>query len=474
MPETGNTANGNSKSKKSFTFPIIISALLGLLVYTNPSLEKYGDFVQQQVVRHSKTPQERIGASLFTAPLIASGVMLVTERTNYFLFSLYETNLEEIGRLRALGILNHFIFLEAPQSLPSKKSSASIPSKIPSPQVPDSTSSSLSSGKVHEPTELEKSHAPKPDSLITGEESSDIIHIDSFLGISSDFKVYAASDPKGVKIVDLEVGQQLPAPIWDRDWGSPRSAAFGKDIVAIVTGGDMFSRSVKVFSRETGELEQNIRGQINGAAFTADGRFLAFTEFRPSDGYYLVLRDIQEKKTVAEWRLGGSGYCSLAVARTHVVAYESDDDQITVIDVKTRRVVETLKSESVRKRKEFARGQMPLAISPTGNLIASAAEDAVVLDDINGRKNIYKLEGHLDIVRAIAFSPNEEIIATSAKDKTVRFWNVKERKEVHSIKNLPTSASELIISPEDKRIAIVYGEDGRGARSAEIRNVELR
>jgi WD40 repeat protein len=236
----------------------------------------------------------------------------------------------------------------------------------------------------------------------------------------------------------------------------------------------MFSRSVKVFSRETGELEQNIRGQINGAAFTADGRFLAFTEFRPSDGYYLVLRDIQEKKTVAEWRLGGSGYCSLAVARTHVVAYESDDDQITVIDVKTRRVVETLKSESVRKRKEFARGQMPLAISPTGNLIASAAEDAVVLDDINGRKNIYKLEGHLDIVRAIAFSPNEEIIATSAKDKTVRFWNVKERKEVHSIKNLPTSASELIISPEDKRIAIVYGEDGRGARSAEIRNVELR
>jgi hypothetical protein len=342
IPETGNTTNGNSKPKKSFAFPIITGALLGLLVYTNPTLEKYGDFVQQQVIRHSKTSKERIGASLFTAPLIASGFMLVTERTDYFFFSIYETNLEEIGRLRALGILNHFIFLESPQSLVSKRSSAPTSSQAPSPQVPDSAFSNLSLGKSNKSPELEKGHAPKPDSKITVEKSSDIVRMGSFLGISSDFKVYATSDSNGVKIVDLEVGQQLTSPIWDQDWGSPRSAAFGEDLIAIVTDGDMSSRSVKVFSRKTGELEQNIRGQINGAAFTADGRFLAITEFRPSNGYYLILRDVQGKKTVAEWRLGSNGYCSLAVAGTHVVAYESNDDQITVIDVKARKVVKTL------------------------------------------------------------------------------------------------------------------------------------
>lgn len=461
----------NSKPKKSFVLPIIISALLGLLVYTNPTLEKYGDFVQQQVIQHSKTSKERIEASLFTAPLMAWGFMFVTERTNYYLFSVYETNLEEIGRLRALGILNNFIFLEIPQSLLSKRSPAPIPSQAP----PFSQVPNLSSGKGDKPTEPRKDRAAKPDSKIAVEKSSDIVRIDSFLGICSDFKAYAVSDTNGVKIVDLETGQQLTSPIWDQDWGRPRLATFGNNLIAIVTERDMSSGSVKVFSRKTGELEQNVRGQIDGAAFTADGRFLAITEFRPGSGYYLVLRDVQGKKTVAEWHLGSNGYCSLAVARKHVAAYETNDERITVVEAETGKTVKTLKSSSFRKRQEFTGGRMPLAISPAGNLIACEAEDAIVLYDMDGRKDIHKLEGHLDIVRAIAFSPNGEIIATSAKDKTIRFWNVREKKESYIIKNLPTSASELIFSPDGKRIAVVYRDDElRGARSAEIRSVELK
>src|SRR5262249_29001237 len=203
--------------------------------------------------------------------------------------------------------------------------------------------------------------------------------------------------------------------------------------------------------------------------------FLAITEFRPGNGYYLVLRDVQGKKMVAEWRLGSNGYCSLAVARKHVAAYEANDDRITVVETETGKAGKTLKYGSFRKRQEFSGARMPLAISPAGNLIACEAEDAVVLYDIDGGKDIHRLEGHLDIVRAIAFSPNGDIVATSAKDKTIRFWNVKEKKEIHTIKNLPSSASELIFSPDGKRIVAVYGDGGfRGARSAEIRSVELK
>lgn len=313
----------------------------------------------------------------------------------------------------------------------------------------------------------------------------DIIRIESFLGISPDFKAYAMSDASGVKVVDLETGKNLASPKWDRDWGTPLSAAFGKDVIAVVTVRDS-SFAVKVFSRKSGELEQNIHGyHIDRAAFTADGRFLAITEFRPDGGflggYHLVLRDIPGKKTVAEVSLGSNGYCSLAVAGQTVAAYESDSGRITVVEAETGKVVKDIKTESFRKRKGFGGGRMPLAISPAGDLIACEAEDTVVLYDIASGKVAHKLEGHLDTVRAVAFSPNGETIASAAKDKTIRFWGVKQGKEVRTIKNLPTSTAELIFPRFDNNSAteLIFSTDGNRiavvspqGRKAEIRSVE--
>jgi hypothetical protein len=296
----------------------------------------------------------------------------------------------------------------------------------------------------------------------------DANRIESFLGISLDFKEYAISDASGVKVVDLQTGKNLASPKWDRDWGVALSVAFGKDSIAVLTGG-----SVKVFSRKTGEFEQNVRGQIDGVAFTTDGRFLAITEFRPLDGYRLILRDITGKRPIADLRLGSNGSCSLAVAGHRVAAYESNNDQITVVQAETGAVVRKLKSGSFRKGKLFGGGRMPLAISPAGNLIACEAEDAVILYDIDSGKVALKLEGHLDVVRAVAFSPNGETVASAAKDKTIYFWNVKEGREITAIKNLPSGASELIFSSDGNRIAVVYSEgELRGARKAEIRSIE--
>lgn len=317
-----------------------------------------------------------------------------------------------------------------------------------------------------------KDRVSKPDPKPAVPKALGLVRIDAFLGISPHFKVYAVSEAGGVKVVDLETGKRVMSPTWDRDWGHPRSVAFGNDVVAVVTGRDVSGESVKVFSRNSGELEQNVRGQVDGAALTADGKILAITEFRSGNGYHLILRDIQVKKTIAELRLGSNGYCTLAVAGNRVAAYESNDDQITVVEAETGTVVKKLKSGSFRKRREFGGGRMPLAISPAGNVLACEAEDAIVLCDIDGAKVAQKLEGHLDVVRAVAFSSDGETIASAAKDKTIRFWNVKQGKEVHAIKDLPAAASELIFSADGKRILIVYRDDEfRGARKAEIRSV---
>ncbi len=294
-----------------------------------------------------------------------------------------------------------------------------------------------------------------------------LVRIDSYLGISSDFKAYATkSDTGDLKVVDLETGKSLP-PTWDRDWGFPHSVAFAEDMLAV----DSYS-AVKIFSRKTGELEQNIHcHEIGGAAFTPDGRFLAITDFRSGQGYYLVIRDIHGKKTIAEVPLGNNGVCSLAVAANRFAAYESNADQITVVKADTGTVVKKFRSGSFRKIMASGSGdRMPLAISPSGKLLACGAEDDIILYDIDGGKIAQRLEGHLDVVAAVAFSPNGETLASTAKDKTLRFWNLKEGKEVSAIKGLPLDAAELIFSADGKKIAVVY----RGRVSvpkAEIRGV---
>jgi WD40 repeat protein len=299
--------------------------------------------------------------------------------------------------------------------------------------------------------------------------------IENFLGISPDFKAFAVLSGGGVKLIDFETGKPVVSPTWDKDWGSPRSVVFAKDVIAVVTGTTAYSGSVRVFSLKSGELEQNIRGQISDAVLTGDGRFLAFTEFRPSKGFHLTIRDIQLKKTTAELRLGGNGSCALAAAGNHVAAHESSDDKTTIVEADTGKVATTFKSADFRKINEnrLFRGRMPLSISSKGNLLACEAEDIVVLYDIANAKVAQKLEGHLDVIRAVAFSPNRDILASAAKDKTIRFWDLKNGKQIMILKNLP--ASELIFSADGKKIAIIdRGELSRAQGKAEIRDVESK
>ena len=165
-----------------------------------------------------------------------------------------------------------------------------------------------------------------------------------------------------------------------------------------------------------------------------------------------MLRDVKAKKLIAEIRLGGNGYCTLAVSGKHVAA----DGQITVVETEIGKIVKKLKTPSFEKARDFGGGKMPLAISLEGTHIACAAEDAVVIYDIEAGKVAQKLDGHLDVVIAVAFSPKGDLLATSGKDKTIRIWNITDGKAIHVVKSLPAVVSELIFSPDSRRIVIIY------------------
>lgn len=97
---------------------LVAVALLGLLAYTNPTLDSYQEFVRQSILRETKqqeNPLEQVLGSLLGG--VASGMIAnQTLRTDYVFLSTYDAQVNQ-EHLRAIGVLKNFYILESPKAL---------------------------------------------------------------------------------------------------------------------------------------------------------------------------------------------------------------------------------------------------------------------------------------------------------------------------------------------------------------------
>jgi hypothetical protein len=100
---------------KQISIILLVIALLGLMVYTNPTLDGYDQFISQRITQAAnkdKDPVAGVLGSLFGG-LAANLMTKQTQRNDYVFFSTYDTALGN-DHVRAIGMLNNFYLTEEP------------------------------------------------------------------------------------------------------------------------------------------------------------------------------------------------------------------------------------------------------------------------------------------------------------------------------------------------------------------------
>jgi WD40 repeat protein/DNA-binding SARP family transcriptional activator len=105
-----------------------------------------------------------------------------------------------------------------------------------------------------------------------------------------------------------------------------------------------------------------------------------------------------------------------------------------------------------------------VAFSPDGGLLASAVTygkvGAVLLWDPDTRRPVGKLTGLKRGVRAVAFSPDGDLLVTVAGDGTVRLWDPATHDPIRPLAGDTAAVGAVAFSPDATLLATSSGEDG--------------
>jgi WD40 repeat protein/tRNA A-37 threonylcarbamoyl transferase component Bud32 len=229
-----------------------------------------------------------------------------------------------------------------------------------------------------------------------GEDARDV-------ALSSDGLRLAVTGAQGVRLWDVEKGEELPAlPV-----ASCTCAAFSPDGRRLAVAGDKAVRIVDARSGKVILTLAELPGKGNGLAFSPDGQRLAAAG---ADGM-VVLWD------------AGTGKKALAC-------------------------------------KGHRGSVLRLAFSPDGRCLASTGQDHTVrVWDASSGKELCTYTGHAEQVHGVAFSPDGKRLATAGEDRTVTVWTAGSGQVLFVLRGHAAPVQAVTFSPEGRRLLSV-AEDG--------------
>jgi serine/threonine protein kinase len=129
-----------------------------------------------------------------------------------------------------------------------------------------------------------------------------------------------------------------------------------------------------------------------------------------------------------------------------VLASGSDDGTIKLWEVKTGRVINSLRGHSNLVSE--------VAFSPDGKVLASGSYDSTIkLWEVKTGRVINSLRGHSNHVISVAFSPDGKVLASGSYDNTIKLWSVATGREINSLRGHSDPVHSVAFSPDGKVLA---------------------
>jgi WD40 repeat protein len=209
--------------------------------------------------------------------------------------------------------------------------------------------------------------------------------------------------------------------LWETDTGkllhtlpghteSIRSVAFSPDGRTLASSS--WDNTIKLWETNTGKLRQTLSGHTDGVysvTFSPDGRTLA---------------SASGDKTIKLWQLPSGKllhtlsehskpvYAVVISPDGQTLISGSGDDTIKLWQLSTGKLLRTLDSDEVYS----------LALSSRGHLASGIEEDIKLWNLGTGELLRSPIPGHSKDITSVAISPNEKILVSSGKDKTMKLW----------------------------------------------------
>ncbi|WP_152591802.1 FHA domain-containing protein [Nostoc sphaeroides] len=94
-----------------------------------------------------------------------------------------------------------------------------------------------------------------------------------------------------------------------------------------------------------------------------------------------------------------------------------------------------------------------VAFSSDGQILASASVDKTVkLWSVNTGEEVSTFAGHKSQVNAVAFSPDGQMLASGSSDKTVKLWNINTSQEICSLLGHALAVNAVAFSPNGQTL----------------------
>ncbi|MBC8871846.1 MAG: protein kinase [Planctomycetes bacterium] len=91
-------------------------------------------------------------------------------------------------------------------------------------------------------------------------------------------------------------------------------------------------------------------------------------------------------------------------------------------------------------------------LSPDGRWLAASSLNDIAIWDLKDASPLPRLRGHTSTIRALAFSPDGRLLASSGKDRRVKIWSWADATQRLSIEGGPAVVETLCFSPDGKTL----------------------